>query len=181
MLWSLRIAVGAHKAVSHLIEHGHREIACIGYDQHVYALKERIGGYRDRMREAGLNPHIALDLTTPELTHEWLAKAVFAKNRPTAIFTLNHRTSIWLIRALAELDIPIPHGMAVIGFDDFDLASVITPPLTTVSHSPVDLVTRSMALLFERMQNPSSNQDFEPAKIVLPVKLEIRASCGCPE
>ena len=100
------------------------------------------------------------------------------KKRPTAVFSLNHRTSIFLLQALAEQNVRIPQDMAVVSFDDFDLAAVVTPPLTTVSQSPVEISRRAMALLLERIQHVDDQEISSTAKILLPVKLMIRSSCG---
>ena len=45
---------GAEGAVRHLVEHGHKRIACVGYDSNVYTIHERLQGYFDQMRTAGL-------------------------------------------------------------------------------------------------------------------------------
>lgn len=170
---------GAEEAVRHLVQHGHRRIACIGYDEEVYPVRERIEGYISAMHAASLSPVTALGLKRLEDLREWVRKAAGSKNRPTAIFSLNHRTSTFLLQVLAESRIAIPGDLAVIGFDDFDLAGVVNPPLTTVSQSPAELMRRSMALLLDRIAHRKKGTQFAPAKIVLPVRLTIRASCGC--
>lgn len=170
---------GAEDAVRHLIEHGHRSIACFGYDHSVYTVRERIEGYANRMRASGLRPQLFPEINTLEDTHAWVQKVIRGKDRPTAIFSLNHRSSVHLLQAMSEKKVAIPKEVALIGFDDFDLSSVVIPPLTTVTQSPVELSRRSMALLLERIQHTSEGIEFTPAKIVLPVKLVIRSSCGC--
>jgi LacI family transcriptional regulator len=101
-----------------------------------------------------------------------------SKSRPTALFSLNHRTSVYLLQALVEQEIKIPDDMAIIGFDDFDLAGVFTPPLSTVAQSPVEMARRATALLFEGIRGAMSGVQPASAKLVLPTKLKIRASCG---
>jgi LacI family transcriptional regulator len=170
---------GTEEAVRHLMKHGHRRIACIGYDEDVYAVRERIEGYTSCMRAAGLKLMLALGVSTLEGTREWLQTVLNASDRPTAIFSLNHRTSTFLLQALSEAGIAVPESMAIIGFDDFDLASLMSPPLTTVSQSPVEMAKRAMALLIDRIADHSRGTEFVPAKVVLPVTLTVRASCGC--
>ncbi|AEU37016.1 LacI family DNA-binding transcriptional regulator [Granulicella mallensis] len=169
---------GAEEATQHLISHGHKRIACVGYDEETYTIHERVLGYTHHMNAAGLKPNIALGLLTLDGIREWLTEVLASKNKPTAIFSLNHRTSIYLLQALAEQKLRIPQDMAIVGFDDFDLASIITPPLTTVAQSPVELARRSMGLLLERIQKTHDGIESSPAKILLPVKLMVRASCG---
>jgi len=170
---------GAEEAVRHLIRHGHKRIACIGYDESVYAVRERIEGYKAAVHAAGLKPMLALGIGTIEGTRKWVQAMLKSADRPTAIFALNHRTATYLLRILSEAGVAVPQQIALIGFDDFDLASVISPPLTTVSQSPVELARRAMALLIDRIGDHKRGAEFVPAKIVLPVTLTIRASCGC--
>jgi LacI family transcriptional regulator len=167
---------GAEAATQHLLKHGHQRIACVGYDEDVYTVRERIEGYRYTVQNARFKPQIALGIKTREEVQAWLDEALASKTRPTAIFSLNHRTSAFLLQALAERNIQIPEEMAIIGFDDFDLASVLK--LTTVAQSPVELARRSMQLLLERIRGHKGDTPQESAKILLPVRLIIRGSCG---
>lgn len=169
---------GAEGAVRHLMEHGHKRIACIGYDANVYTINERIHGYRDQMRSANLKTDITLGLHNMEDIRQWVSSAMAREKRPTAVFALNHRTSSFLLRVLTEKKVKVPEEMAIVGFDDFELASVVNPPLTTVLQSPVDLARRSMALLMDRIRSGKTAMDDSPAKIMLPTRLVIRRSCG---
>ena len=170
---------GAEQAVGHLIGHGHKRIACLGYDESVYAVHERIEGYKAAMHAAGLKPMLSLGINSMEGTRKWLQAALKSSERPTAVFALNHRTATYLLRLLAELGVAVPREMALIGFDDFDLAGVVSPALTTVAQSPAEVARRAMALLIDRINDQRRGSHFVPAKIVLPVKLVVRASCGC--
>jgi LacI family transcriptional regulator, galactose operon repressor len=170
---------GAEEAVRHLIWHGHKRIACIGYDESVYAVRERIEGYKAAMHAAGLKPMLSLGIGTLEGTRQWVQAALKSPDRPTAAFTLNHRTATYLLRVLSDAGVAVPKEMALIGFDDFDLSALVSPPLTTVAQSPADLAKRAMALLIDRIGDQKRGAVSVPAKIVLPVTLIIRASCGC--
>jgi LacI family transcriptional regulator len=169
---------GAEEATQHLIEHGHRRIVCVGYDEDTYTIRERMRGYTQQMTSSGLKPQIAVGLLTLDNVRKWLVEILASKNRPTAIFSLNHRTSVFMLHALREQKIQIPGEMALVGFDDFDLAEVITPSLTAVAQSPVDLARRAMALLLERIHGAKNGPPSPAAKIMLPVKLMVRSSCG---
>jgi LacI family transcriptional regulator len=169
---------GAEEAVNHLIEHGHKRIACIGYDDGAYPVAERIKGYRNAMLSSGLQPDILMKISTLEAALDWLRSLGTKTTRPTAIFSTNYRTSVLLLRGLSELKIRIPEDMALIGFDDFDLATVIAPPLTTVGQSPMDLAKRAARLLLDRIQELRDGTESAPAKIMLPATLIVRESCG---
>jgi LacI family transcriptional regulator len=169
---------GAEEAVEHLIQHGHQRIACIGYDEDVYTIHERVQGYKSKIHAHGLKPMLTLGLLSAEDVRRWLLEVMAKKDRPTAVFSLNHRTSVFLLQMFAEQKIRVPEDMAMIGFDDFDLAGVVSPPLTTVAQSPVELARRSMGLLMTGIHEVQSGIPNTPAKIMLPTKLMIRSSCG---
>ncbi len=169
---------GAEEAVQHLIDHGHRRIACLGYDAEPYPVRERISGYRNVMLSHGYRPEIFMKVLSLEVATEWLKGITSKADPPTAIFSANYRTSVLVLRALAEQKMRIPKDMAMIGFDDFDLATVIAPPLTTVGQSPVDLARRAVKLLMDRIQEASAGAESTPAKIMLPATLIVRESCG---
>lgn len=169
---------GAEEAIAHLIGHGYKHIACLGYDDEAYPVRERIAGYRSVMFSEGLKPDIFMKIVSLEAATGWLEASATKRDRPTAIFSTNYRTSVYLLRALSEQKIRVPQDMAMIGFDDFELATVIAPPLTTVGQSPVALATRAVRLLLERIQEVRAGRESSPAKIMLPATLIVRDSCG---
>jgi LacI family transcriptional regulator len=169
---------GAEEAIHHLIGHGHKHIACLGYDDRAYPVRERIAGYRNAMLASGLKPEVFMKVLSLEAAMQWLKASSGKSNRPTAIFSTNYRTSVFLLRALSELKIRVPQDMAMIGFDDFELATVIAPPLTTVGQSPVALAKRAVRLLLDRIQEVRAGTESTPAKIMLPATLIVRESCG---
>jgi LacI family transcriptional regulator len=131
------------------------------------------------MYSADLKPLVVKGLTTLEATRKWLKSALRNEQQPTAIFALNHRTSHHVLHALAEEKIRIPKQIALIGFDDFDLASVLQPPLTVVAQSPAELAKRAIELLLEQIrQDISGPAGASSVTILLPAELVIRASCG---
>lgn len=169
---------GAEEAINHLIGHGHKRIACLGYDDVAYPVRERVSGYRNVMLGNGLHPHLSMNIDSLEAAMAWLEKIKGKADAPTAIFSTDYRTSVLVLRALSEKKIRIAKDMAVIGFDDFDLATVIAPPLTTVGQSPVDLAKRALRLLIDRMQDVPDGGSSVPEKIMLPATLIVRESCG---
>ncbi len=84
------------------------------------------------MQLAKLKPQVGLGLLTLDDVRRWIDQILAAKTPPTAIFALNHRTSVYVLQALTERNIKIPEQIALVGFDDFELSNVIRPALTTV-------------------------------------------------
>jgi LacI family transcriptional regulator len=171
---------GAQMAVNHLIEHGHKRIACVGYDKTSYAIGHRILGYTEAMRVARLKPEIYDDIKSLEDTSKLVRRWKKSQERPTAIFSLNNVSTRHLLWALREADLAIPQKVALIGFDDLELAALLSPPLTVVRQPAANLGIQASKLLFERIAAARRPEGGFGIKLVLPVEFVIRSSCGCP-
>ena len=76
---------------------------------------------------------------------------------PTAIFAANDLMAFGVLRAaFGELGRRVPGDLAVVGFDDIELASYTTPPLTTVTQSASDVGRAAVEVLLDRLANPGS-------------------------
>jgi LacI family transcriptional regulator len=95
------------------------------------------------------------------------------------LFSLNNVTTLRVLQALKESGIKIPDEIAVVGFDDFSLAPLLSPPLTAIRQPAQVLGTQAAKLLFDRIENPEGEQERAGVKMVLPVEFIIRTSCGC--
>lgn len=170
---------GAQTAVNHLIGHGHKKIACISCEKNSYTISQRILGYSHAIQQARLKPEIYDRVATAEDAWKLVSKWNSAKQRPTAIFSLSHITTRHLLNALQGLHITVPQKMALVGFDDLDLAPLLFPSLTVVRQPAIDLGTQAARLLFERINGTKSPGHVFGIKLVLPVEFVIRSSCGC--
>jgi LacI family transcriptional regulator len=171
---------GTQIAVNHLIEHGHKRIACVGYDKTSYAIGHRILGYTEAMRAHRLKPEVYDEVHTLEDTLKLARRWKKSQDRPTAIFSLNNVATRQLLWALREVDLAIPQQMALIGFDELELAALLSPPLTVVRQPAANLGVQASKLLFERIAAAKRPQGGFGIKLVLPVEFVIRGSCGCP-
>jgi LacI family transcriptional regulator len=168
---------GTHKAVSHLIEHGHRQILCVGYDSKFNSIGQRISGYRAAMTEAGLKPQLLIVDRDCSISQQLLKRLRSAK-RPTALFTLNNVTTTNVLHALQRENISVPRDVAIVGFDDFDLASLLAVPLTAVRQPAAELGRSAARLLLDWIRSGSHAEYLSP-RVLLPTELVIRQSCGC--
>jgi len=168
---------GAHKAVSHLIQHGHRQILCVGYDRKFNSIGQRIAGYREAMSQAGLKPQLLIVHRESSIAPQLLKRLRSAK-RPTALFTLNNVTTTSALHALQRENIIVPRDVAIIGFDDFDLASLLAVPLTAVRQPAAELGRSAARLLLDWIRLGAHAEYLSP-RVVLPTELIIRQSCGC--
>lgn len=172
---------GAELGVRHLIEHGHKKIACVGYDSGSYTVRERIEGYRQAMLAAGLEPMLCNDIQSYESMQALAQRWAHDNDRPTAAFTVKRISSVNLVRALHSYKLRVPQDIALVGFDDFELAEVLGTPLTVVSQSATEMARAAAELLFKRILFTQENQEPAPApsKMVFPAELILRRSCGC--
>jgi len=169
---------GARTAVEHLLGHGHRNIACIGYDKTFYSIRQRILGYLDVLKAAGLKPDIYDEASTPEMVRKIVQSWSKVKSRPTAVFSLNNVTTLRFLQSMKDEGLNIPDSIALVGFDDFSLAPLLSPPLTAIRQPAQVLGSQAARLLFQRMKN-GEGSDQNRVKMALPVELVIRTSCGC--
>jgi LacI family transcriptional regulator len=173
---------GAEQGVRHLIEHGHKKIACVGFDSGSYTVRERIEGYKLAIRNAGLDPILFTQVNSLEAMQALALRWSAPKDRPTAAFSLKRISSVYLIQALHLHKLRVPEDIAVVGFDDFELAEVLGTPLTVVRQTPTMMARAAAELLFKKIANMQEGTvaETQTAKMLFPTELIIRRSCGCP-
>ncbi len=166
---------GGYLATRHLLSQGHRQIACIGGREDLAPSRERIAGWRLAMGEGGTPPsdHLLLrgDFTSRggyEAMHALLRQP----KRPSAVFVCNDLMAIGAMCAAYEAGLRVPDDLSVIGFDDIELASFASPPLTTVAQPKQSIGALAVDMLLERIRGKRS----EPRRVVLQPELRIRAS-----
>ena len=167
---------GARMAVEHLIQHGHTRITCAAANAHLQTIRERIAGYRESMRSAKLRPSKEVYLSSQASAKQALSELFGSPGRPDALFTANNASTIWVIEALREMKIGIGEKLALVGFDDVEFYSLLTPPITAVSQPAAELARMSARLLLQRINGELTGPSI---RTVLPVTLLIRESCGC--
>jgi LacI family transcriptional regulator len=173
---------GAEQGVRHLIKHGHKKIACVGFDSGSYTVRERIEGYNFALRSAGLQPILFTNLNSLEAMQALALRWSNAKDQPTAAFSLKRISSVYLIQALHLHKLRIPEDIAVVGFDDFELAEVLGTPLTVVRQTPTGMARSAAELLFKKIASlrEGAVAEEQTAKMLFSTGLIIRRSCGCP-
>ena len=90
----------------------------------------------------------------------------------TALFTYNDLLAIGALRACSELGYRVPADCAIIGFDDIQLAAMVTPALTSIYYDKYNLGRQAMTRLLEMIDNPK--QEF--STINIDVELVVRES-----
>ena len=167
--------LGGFLATHHLIELGHKHIACIAGPSSITPSAERIVGYRRALEEAGLSYDENLVLrgdyhaqSGMEITHSIL----MMNPRPTAIFAMNDLMALGALRAAAEAGYSVPRDLAVVGYDNLELARFTNPPLTTISQPKKEIGAQAVNLLVDRISQKSRPH----SRLVLAPELIIRRS-----
>lgn len=163
-------------ATRHLIEHGHREIVCVADDERIYTKNQRVLGYSKAMRDANLPVRVCVvgPITGP--ITEQLPVFLDSKPRPTAIFAASNHVGIDVLRFLQERSVKIPDDLALVCFDDFDAATLVSPTITVVQQPVSEIGQRGAEMMLERLKNSS---DTSASHVTLPTRFIIRRSCGC--
>ncbi|HEY5478314.1 MAG TPA: substrate-binding domain-containing protein [Gaiellaceae bacterium] len=172
---------GSLMAVEHLYEIGRRRIAFIGGTEDAMTGPERRLGYVSALEKLGLEGSESLIrnagwdiLAACEQT-----KVLMAQNpAPDAIFCASDVMAIGALSTLEAIGASVPDDVAVVGFDDIDLARLVTPSLTTIHQDKVGLGAAAIEVMTRILERPDS----PPPASVLPVELTIRDSTsGAPE
>ncbi len=126
---------GAFLAVQHLIEMGHRRIACIQGINGISANNERVRGYKEVLQKNNLEVDEALILGIDfgeKNGYIQTQKVLALTNRPTAIFALSNLISLGTLRALKEAGLTVPDDISIVSFDEQPYSAFLACPMTTV-------------------------------------------------
>jgi len=126
---------GARDAGRHILELGHEAVAVISGPANFLSSAERRSGLEDALAERGrrLDPRCALRGAYTFDSGVACGQALLTlQPRPTAIFAGNDEMAAGVLWAAQQRDLKVPEDLTVVGFDDFDIAARVSPPLTTV-------------------------------------------------
>jgi LacI family transcriptional regulator, galactose operon repressor len=167
---------GAAKAVTELLDHGHRRIGLVLDEADVPAAWERLAGYRDTLAEHGIAFDPALVVrgeSTTQGGRRAAARLLDAPDRPTGVFCFNDAMAMGLYQAAAERGLRIPQDLSVVGFDDQQLiAPALSPALTTVALPHYEMGVWAVEALLGRSDGGETR---------MPCPLIRRQSVGAPD
>lgn len=151
-------ARAASDAVTYLIVRGRRRIAFLNSDERYLYARERRRGYLDALRGAGLSPPQDGMLDAAGLSFDDGRRAVQrllqSDARPDAIFAVSDTLAIGAMCALREAGLRVPEDVALIGFDNVPVSSMVQPELTTVAQPMRQLGETAATLLLRRLRDP---------------------------
>jgi len=177
-------AGGAESIVEHLVQLGHRRIACILSDR-TTSVDERHEAYLAVLRRHALPYLPQWTIQTTEI--EFGAGRVGMKQlqelppaeRPTAVFVTNDLGAIGAMQMANDLGLQVPRDLSVVGFDDLRQAATLPVPLTTVRQNLREIGRRTGQLLLARLEEKSLAPD-DLQQIRVPTELVLRESTAPP-
>ncbi|GIE99867.1 LacI family DNA-binding transcriptional regulator [Paractinoplanes rishiriensis] len=162
---------GARLAVRRLVESGRRQIATIAGSPDAPGAVDRLAGYRAELRDSRRKPIVAVGNSTQESGSAAMRELLREHPRIDAVFAASDLMAHGAVRALRRSGRRVPDDVAVIGFDDTEVARYTDPPLTTV-HLPIRDIGRTMARQVLRL---SAGEPVEPS-VVLGTEFVVRES-----
>lgn len=174
---------GARLAISHLINMKHSDIGYAGYvpelmDKREESYERRYQAYCDYMNELDSRVNrdniIPCKLQTTDAYNQAIGylERLGSKHLPTAFFCANDAIAFGVMKALRDYGIDVPGDVAIIGLDNVEMASFVTPTLSTISIPKRAIGARAVKLLVEQIE---VGRDY-CMKINLPCELKVRES-----
>jgi LacI family transcriptional regulator len=172
-------ASGADQAMSHLLGLGHRRIAAITGPRGWVATEDRRRGYHAALAAQGILPEPALEVEADfEIGpgRDAAGHLLDLHDPPTAIFAFNDNLAIGALQAARDRGLRVPGDLSVVGFDDVEPATIVTPMLTTVRQPLAEMGRTAVSLLMRLLER----QRFETLRVELATRLVVRESTGPP-
>jgi LacI family transcriptional regulator len=134
---------GASKAVEHLVENGHRQIAIIEGIQGFKSTQMRKEGYQEALIGNGIplqSDYCVRGNYDMESGYDGMEKLLSLGYPPTAVFCSNDDMAIGAMNAVFAKGLKVPEDISIVGFDDIGFSQYTTPRLTTVKR-PVEQIS----------------------------------------
>jgi LacI family transcriptional regulator len=164
---------GVRQAIHHLAERGHRRIGFLGDLSTIWTAGERYMGYVEGLATEGLrlDPELVRrDVRGVEAAESAALDMLLLADAPTALFAGQNLLTVGAIRAIRSEH---KHTqVALIGFDDFPVADMLSPPVTVVAQDPMTIGQAAARRLFARLDGDESPGQ----QISVPTQLIVRGS-----
>jgi LacI family transcriptional regulator len=144
----------AWQATRHLLGLGHRRIAAIVGNTRLSPHRDRLEGFRRAFREEGVpvrEEYLRVGPQEIESGYNAACQLLAMREPPTAILSTNNRMLLGVMEALADLHLPCPGRVSVVGFDEYAWTKHHTPTLTVVTQDSFGMGRQAMELLLRGM------------------------------
>ncbi|MGM9924307.1 MAG: LacI family DNA-binding transcriptional regulator [Bacillus sp. (in: firmicutes)] len=166
---------GAYEATEYLIKQGHEQIGFINGNIGLTIDRDRFEGYRKALLDNGI-PYSENNVKEGSVSLDQgysLAKELVEQKNVSAIFIANSNLTMGAISYFQQSNTKIPDEMAIIGFDDYEWAEIINPPLSCVRQPAFAIGQKAAEVLLERIENGERKS----AEYLLDTELIVRKSC----
>jgi len=165
----------AQTLMNHLINLGHKRIGMILGPLHTLTAYERLEGGKRALQEHGLFKNELVKVGDFSLESGFRTMQTFFTDgiEVDAIFCVNDVIAIGAIKAIEQAGYRVPENIAVAGFDDLFISSLIKPTLTTIRQPTYEIGSIAVNLIIERINGTATSL---PRKVILPGELIVRES-----
>ena len=168
--------IGALKAVEHLINLGHKNIAHISGPITWYEATKRRDGWKKAIKNANLNRGLLVYGDWSPISGYKAIKKIVSEGSATAVFVANDAMALGVLKALNELEVRVPQDISIISFDDIPEAEFLIPSLTSIRQDFETVGKLSLELLMDVISKKERNS----YQIAIQPELIIRNSTGPP-
>ena len=161
----------ATQAVRKLTDLGHRQIGLILGSPNLYTTGQRLTGYLNALKEAGITPsdeYIRYGDYTMDGGYQAAQTLLNLKKRPTALFVTNFEMTLGAMLALQHAGVEVPKDLSVIGFDKLELFGEIFPNLTLIRQPQMSIGREAANLMLDML---SDRESFAPRIVTLTTEL----------
>ncbi len=172
--------VGVQKATEHLLNLGRRKIGFITVEPGLEAMRQRLLGYQETLKQFNIKPKNAFVKELSNLDYKFQIKDAledlvrFPNRVDSIIFSTHYLTSLGL-RELRRLNINVPNEVAIVSFDERGAFDLVDPPITSIKQPGSEIGELSVDILIDEIQG---NKNVVDKTRMLEPFLIVRKSCG---
>jgi len=167
---------GGYLAAKHLIEKGHKNIACLSSDEEFVSFIKRIEGYKKCMIDNNLKANINVlkfNLNKFDIESKEIKNFItLLKKKTSALFCVNDVYALSILKIFRKFGVKVPKDIALIGFDNLDVDEHTTPRLSTININKLELGKLAAKMIIEKVKGERNSN----IKTILDVNLIERDS-----
>lgn len=166
---------GSYDAVNYFIKNNHKKIALIEGNKEFESSLYRKKGYIQALEDNNIcinENYIVSGRYNLESGYENMLKLLKLEDRPTAVFCSNDDIAVGAMKAVAEQNLNVPKDISIIGFDDSNFCSYVTPTLTSVKKDSLTMSEYGGISLL----NLIKNKEVDTERVYIESKLIVRES-----
>jgi DNA-binding LacI/PurR family transcriptional regulator len=165
----------AFEVVTHLVQRGYKRIVHFAGPKELGICDRRWNGYVDALQQSGLalqNSSVRYGGLHEEDGYRSMDCLLKEGMIPDAIFAVNDPVAIGAFQRIKEAGLRIPNDVALVGFSNNKITSLVDPPMTTVDQPSFEMGRKATEILISTIEDGTT----EPSTIIVDAKLIVRGS-----